>query len=229
MSVGFGYPAKRPYREADHEAADCQTLTDGGARPARRGFPGGCHAAPRNTTSQVWYTVAAGVLSDVYYPTTDNTDVKTVQYIVTDGRTFTDLQTRDMTYTVRPLDGTGMACQVTSTAKSGAYRLVTDYITDPLRDSVVMHTTYVPLTPQARGYHVYVRYNALINGTGGGDSQNGGGSATVDSATTELVSYNTSTASSYAPRDYEVPVYGTHHRRSPPRSPGSSRRAGSPS
>jgi hypothetical protein len=87
------------------------------------------------------------VLSDVYYPTTDNTNVKTVQYIVTDGRTFTDLQTRDMTYTVRALDGTGMACQVTSTAKSGAYRLITDYITDPQRDSVVMHTSYVPLNP----------------------------------------------------------------------------------
>ena len=169
-----------------------------------------CLGTARNTASKVWYTVAGGVLSDVYYPTTDNTNVKTVQYIVTDGRTFTDLQTRDMTYTVRPLDGTGMACQVTSTAKSGAYRLVTDYITDPLRDSVVMHTTYVPLTPQARGYHLYVRYNALINGTGGGGSPNGGGgSATVDPATTGLVSYNTSTASSYAPRDYEVPVYGT--------------------
>ncbi len=169
-----------------------------------------CLGTARNTTSKVWYTVAGGVLSDVYYPTTDNTDVKTVQYVVTNGRTFTDLQTRDMTYTAAPLDGTGMACQVTSTAKSGAYRLVTDYITDPLRDSVVMHTTYVPLTPQARGYHVYVRYNALINGTGGGGSQNGGGgSATVDPATTALVSYNTSTASSYAPRDYEVPVYGT--------------------
>ena len=169
-----------------------------------------CLGTARNTTSRVWYTVAGGVLSDVYYPTTDNTNVKTVQYIVTDGRTFTDLQTRDMTYTVRPLDGTGMACQVTSTAKSGAYRLVTDYTTDPLRDSVVMHTTYVPLTPQARGYHIYVRYNALINGTGGGGSQNGGGgSATVDPATTGLVSYNTSTASGYALRDYEVPVFGT--------------------
>jgi glucan 1,4-alpha-glucosidase len=169
-----------------------------------------CLGTARNTTSKVWYTVAGGVLSDVYYPTTDNTNVKTVQYIVTDGRTFTDLQTRDMTYTVRPLDGTGMTCQVTSTAKSGAYRLVTDYTTDPLRDSVVMHTTYVPLAPQARGYHISVRYNALINGTGGGGSQNGGGgSATVDPATTGLVSYNTSTASSYAPRDYEVPVYGT--------------------
>ena len=169
-----------------------------------------CLGTARNDTSKVWYTVADGVLSDVYYPTTDNTNVKTVQYVVTDGHSFTDLQTRDMTYTARALDGTGMACQVTSTARSGAYRLVTDYVTDPLRDSVVMHTTYVPLTRQARGYHIYVRYNALINGTGGGGSQNGGaGSATVDPATTGLVSYNTATASNYAPRDYQVPVYGT--------------------
>jgi glucoamylase len=50
--------------------------------------------------SKVWYTVAGGVLSDVYEPTIDNTNVSTLQYIVTDGTTFTDLQARDMTYTV---------------------------------------------------------------------------------------------------------------------------------
>jgi glucoamylase len=127
-----------------------------------------CLGTARNTTSRVWYTVAGGVLSDVYYPTTDNTDNKTVQYIVTDGRTFTDLQQRDMSYTVRALDDTGMACQVTAASAKHGYRLITDYITDPARDSVVMHTRYEPLTEGARGYHVYVRYNALINGTGGG-------------------------------------------------------------
>ena len=56
-----------------------------------------CLGTARNTTSKVWYTVANGVLSDVYYPTVDNTNVETLQYIVTDGFTFTDLQTRDMT------------------------------------------------------------------------------------------------------------------------------------
>ena len=71
------------------------------------------------------------MLSDVYYPTIDNTNVETLQYIVTDGSTFTDLQTRDMTSTATALDAGGMVCRVTSTAKSGAYRLVTDYITDP--------------------------------------------------------------------------------------------------
>ena len=57
-----------------------------------------CLGTARNTTSKVWYTIANGVLSDVYYPTIDNTNVETLQYVVTDGSTFTDLQTRDMTY-----------------------------------------------------------------------------------------------------------------------------------
>jgi hypothetical protein len=51
-----------------------------------------CLGTARNTTSKVWYTVAGGLLSDVYYPTVDNTNVETLQYIVTDGATFTDLR-----------------------------------------------------------------------------------------------------------------------------------------
>ena len=44
-----------------------------------------CVGTARNTTSKVWYTVADGVLSDVYSPTIDNTNVETLQYVVTDG------------------------------------------------------------------------------------------------------------------------------------------------
>jgi hypothetical protein len=76
-----------------------------------------CLGTARNTTSKVWYTVANGVLSDVYYPTVDNTNVETLQYVVTDGATFTDLQTRDMNYSVKAVNETGgMACEVTATA-----------------------------------------------------------------------------------------------------------------
>jgi hypothetical protein len=78
-----------------------------------------CLGTARNRTSKVWYTVANGVLSDVYYPTVDNTNVETLQYVVTDGATFTDLQTRDTSYTVQPLDPTGISCRVTTTATGG--------------------------------------------------------------------------------------------------------------
>src|SRR5712692_11814120 len=66
-----------------------------------------CLGTARNTTSKIWYTVAGGVLSDVYAPTIDTTNVETMQYLVTDGSSFTDLQTRDTTYTVSA-DSSGM-------------------------------------------------------------------------------------------------------------------------
>ena len=66
-----------------------------------------CVGTARNTTSKVWFTVAAGVLSDVYWPTVDATNVHTLQYLVTDGHSFTDLQTRDTTYTAEPVRGSG--------------------------------------------------------------------------------------------------------------------------
>src|SRR5580765_6884714 len=167
-----------------------------------------CLGTARNRTSKVWYTVANGVLSDTYYPTVDNTNVETLQYQVSDGSTFTDLQTRDTTYSAEALpDSGGMACRITATAKSGKYRIVTDYLTDPSRNTVLMHVTFVPQDP---AYRLYVRFDATVNGNGGGGQGNGGGdSATVDTSTGHpvLVSYDTNTATNAANRDYAQPVF----------------------
>src|SRR5581483_10384394 len=61
-----------------------------------------CVGTALGTGSKVWFTVAGGVLSDTYWPTIDATNVHTLQYLVTDGNSFTDLQTRNMTYKVVP-------------------------------------------------------------------------------------------------------------------------------
>src|SRR3954452_25491147 len=124
-----------------------------------------CVGTARNTTSRVWFTVADGVLSDVYEPNVDTTNVETMQYIVSDGQTFTDLQTRDMTYTV-DADPTGMACTVTAKARN--YTLTTTYTTDPARDSVLAHTRLQGL----RGLHLYVRLDPTVGGHGGGGADN---------------------------------------------------------
>src|SRR5438874_3517136 len=75
-----------------------------------------CLGTARNTTSKVWFTLANGVLSDVYYPTADNTNVETLQYIFADGSTFTDLQTCYITYTVQLIDVGALGFRVTTTA-----------------------------------------------------------------------------------------------------------------
>ncbi len=152
--------------------------------------------------SKVWYTVADGVLSDVYEPTIDNTNVATLQYVVTDGSSFTDLQTRDLTYTVAA-DPTGMVCTVTATSAKHHYQLVTTYLTDPARDTVLMRTQ---LRGNTRDLHVYARLDAHINGNGGGGSQNGGADTGTVQNNIPLV-YDTSTTSQATNRDYAVPTY----------------------
>src|ERR1700749_4386378 len=154
-----------------------------------------CFGTARNTTSKVWFTVADGVLSDVFSPTIENSNVNTVQYIVTDGKTFADLQQRDMTYSVSSPDRSGMVCQITSTDKAHGFRLVSNYITDPTRASVLVRTTLEPIGGDAKAvskFKVYVRYDATIDNSGGGGTTNGGANdAAVDPTSTALVSPDT--------------------------------------
>jgi glucoamylase len=171
-----------------------------------------CVGTAAGTGSKVWYTVADGVLSDVYEPTIDNTNVSTLQYVVTDGSTFTDLQTRDMTYAVAA-DPTGMACTVTSTDAKHGFRLITTYITDPASDTVLMHTTLAD-TPGSStslaGLHLYARLDAHVNGNGGGGTQNAGANTgvvdTSAGAPVPVVS-STNTVTDAVNRNYAVPTY----------------------
>jgi glucan 1,4-alpha-glucosidase len=168
-----------------------------------------CIGTATGTTSKVWYTVAGGVLSDVYEPTIDNTNVNTLQYVVTDGATFTDLQTRDLTYTVSA-DPTGMACTVTATSAKHGYQLITTYVTDPGRDTVLMHTELRNTHgghPNLGALRLYARLDAHVNGNGGGGTDNGGANSGVVTGSSTPVVFDTSTVSQAANRDYAAPTY----------------------
>jgi glucoamylase len=164
-----------------------------------------CVGTARNTTSKVWFTVADGVLSDVYWPTVDATNVKTLEYLVTDGHSFTDLQTRDMTYTVVP-DPTGMSCTVVASDAAHHYRIVTTYLADPSRDAVLMRTRF----HGPAGDELYVRLDPLAGGTGGGGAPNAGGNtaslASVGGGPVPVAS-NLNTVTDAVNRNYAVPTF----------------------
>ena len=164
-----------------------------------------CVGTARDTTSKVWFTIADGVLSDTYWPTIDATNVHTLQYLVTDGRSFTDLQTRDMTYKVLD-DPTGMACTVVASDAAHHYEIQTTFLTDPSHETVLMQTRFEgPSHDQ-----LYVRLDPLAGGTGGGGAQNGGGNtatlANVDGGPA-LVASNTNTTTNAVNRNYAVPTF----------------------
>src|SRR5271166_2826121 len=203
-------------------ATPAATATTAGTAATAPGGPGApsyfdlarkdCVGTAAAQGSKVWYTVAGGVLSDVYEPTIDNTNVSTLQYIVTDGSTFTDLQARDVTYTVTA-DPTGMACTVTSTDAKHGFQLITTYITDPASDTVLMHTRLQDSpgsSTSLAGLHLYARLDAHVNGNGGGGSENAGAnSGVVDTSAGAPVPviFSTNTVTNAVNRDYAVPTY----------------------
>jgi glucoamylase len=217
-NIPFTVPADNAPVTFSYVAATHVLTVTVGAPPGTPGWPGAlsyfdlarkdCLGTSRTTQSKVWYTVANGLLSDVSYPTIDNTNVKTLQFIVTDGSTFTDLQDRDMTSTVQVLGSSGMVCRVTSTAKSGAYKLVTDYVTDPARNTLLISTKLSPARPGT--LRLYARFDATVNGNGGGGPGNGGADNAVTDVSTGhpvAVSYDTVTTTQAANRDYAQPVF----------------------
>jgi glucoamylase len=175
-----------------------------------------CVGTARNTTSKVWFTVADGVLSDTYWPTIDATNVHTLQYLVTDGHSFTDVQTdaSQMSYRVVP-DPTGMSCTIVASSAAHNYSITTTYITDPGRDAVLMRTSF----SGPHKYRLYVRLDPLAGGTGGGVDENasatnpenaGGNSAQlvdVSHGQTIPVDINTNTTTDAVNRNYAVPTY----------------------
>jgi len=119
------------------------------------------------TTSKVWFTVAEGVTSEVFYPRADVPDVQDLQYIVSDGSTFVDLERDATTHAVSMPDERALEYTVTNTAAGGRYRLTNTYVTDPARSTLLLRTRFQSLDGGA--YKLYVLYNPSLAGGGGND------------------------------------------------------------
>ena len=145
------------------------------------------------TASKVWYTLADGELTDVYYPRIDTPSIRDSQFVVTDGRTFTDREDRDSTHRVTLLSPNSLTYRITNTAKSGAWRITKTFVTDPARSSVLEDVRFESLT--GKEYQLYLLHDIALSMTGNDDTgATGAGSSLVSSDGTNASAVVTSPA-----------------------------------
>jgi glucoamylase len=137
------------------------------------------------SASKVWYTIGDGALENVFYPQTDTPDTFGLQYIVTDGSTFTDTETANTSHAISLADSTSLVWQQVNTASN--FTITKTYIADPSRSVVLIQTTFDNLgsTP----LQLYADYVPQLNNDGMGNT---GG---TDSASGDLVASNGSVSS----------------------------------
>jgi glucoamylase len=131
------------------------------------------------TTSNVWFTLQNGRLSEVYYPRVDTPSVRNLDFIVTDGKTFaTRAQDASTSFTRlinpghpgdhdQPGPDTGadsprsLTYQIVNLDQGGRWRLTTTFVTDPVRPTLLIDVEFTSLN--GKPYQLYAIYQPQLN------------------------------------------------------------------
>ncbi|MEW9081373.1 glucan 1,4-alpha-glucosidase [Caldanaerobacter subterraneus] len=119
-----------------------------------------------NDVSKVWFTLAQGALSEIYYPTIDRANSKFLKFIVTDGKTFVADETTDTVSKVEKINNRSLAYRLVNIDKRGRYKITKEIFTDPRRNSVVMKVRFEALKGKMEDYKLYLVYDPHISNQG---------------------------------------------------------------
>lgn len=92
-----------------------------------------------SAASRVWFTISHGILNEIYYPTIDRPQIRDMQFLITDGRTFFHEEKRDLENAVDCVERDTLGYRIESSDRDGRYRLVKEIIGDPHQPCVLVH------------------------------------------------------------------------------------------
>jgi len=104
----------------------------------------------------VWYTVAAGVLTEIFYPTIDTPQIRDLQFLITDGTTFFHDERRNTRSQVDCVDEASLGFTIVNKAENGRYRLRKTVISHPHQDCVLMRTHVDVKAEDTRALQLFV-------------------------------------------------------------------------
>jgi glucoamylase len=121
--------------------------------------------------SDVWFTGADGIITDVFYPSTDKNNVTDMQFLVGDkNHTWVAEEKKQKNKTITLVDKHSLAWKVVTTGDNGKWKLTKIIFTDPNRNSLVQRVTFTVLDGNIDDYNLYVLYNPAVGNAGDNNS-----------------------------------------------------------
>ena len=121
------------------------------------------------TAGKAWFTLQGGELSEVYAPDLGTPSLRDLQFVVSDGRTFTERETDGATHVTRLADARSLTYRQVSTASR--WRITKTYVVDPARAAVLVDVAFESRT--GRPYDLYVLADPALSNTGDDDRGKG--------------------------------------------------------
>ena len=93
-----------------------------------------------STASLVWFSIWNGVITEVYHPTIDRPQLRDLQYLISDGKTFFHEEKSHLKTTVVPLWKEGLGYKIVNSDPEGRYAITKEIIADPHLSCILQHT-----------------------------------------------------------------------------------------
>jgi glucoamylase len=91
-------------------------------------------------SSRIWFTLWNGVITEVYYPTVDHPQIRDLQYLVTDGKTFFHEEKPHLKAQCQRLSDHALGYCITNVDLGGRYAIIKEGIADSHLGCVLQHT-----------------------------------------------------------------------------------------
>jgi glucoamylase len=92
-----------------------------------------------SASARVWFTAWNGILTEVYYPTVDRPQLRDLQLLITDGRTFFHEEKRHLHSRFERLSDHTLGYRAINSDPEGRYEIVKEMIADPHQSCVLQH------------------------------------------------------------------------------------------
>jgi glucoamylase len=91
-----------------------------------------------SVASSIWFTLSAGIINEVYYPTIDRPQIRDLQFLVTDGKTFFRDQ-RSMSHQIEYIESHALGLKLINSDPEHGYRIVKEVIADPHQECLLVN------------------------------------------------------------------------------------------
>jgi glucoamylase len=120
--------------------------------------------------SPVWFTLARGILTEVYYPFVDTACIRDMELLVADGNGFFSEEKQDTRSEVHYLARGVPAFRLVNTCRQGRYRIEKEVLADPSRSVVLQQVHFVPLKGHLSDYSAFVLLSPDLSNHGAGNT-----------------------------------------------------------
>lgn len=97
--------------------------------------------------SRLWYTLWRGIVTEVYFPTVDRPQLRDLQFLITDGKTFFHDEKRTLTSVTERPNNHALGYRVRSEEPEGRYRIHKTVIGDPHLPCLLEHVRLETRSP----------------------------------------------------------------------------------